>query len=59
MKGKIRVLTDINRVKQVLLEEGFHDVGIFQKWKEGQLFGLVKPINEKLEVHVRGTTITL
>jgi len=47
MKGEIRVLTDINSVKQALLKEGFHDVGVFQKWKEGQIFGLAKPINEK------------
>jgi len=47
MKGEIRVLTDINSVKQALLKESFHDVGVFQKWKEGQIFGLAKPINEK------------
>ena len=54
MKGKIKVLIDMAHVKQILLQEGFHDVYILQKWKEGQIFGFVKPIDGKLEIHVRG-----
>jgi len=54
MKGKIRVFADMDHVKQILLQEGFHDVGILQKRKEGQIFGLAKPLDENLEIHVRG-----
>jgi len=52
--GKIKVLSDINYVKQVLIKEGFYDPGILQIWKEGQVFGLAKRINKVLETHVRG-----
>jgi len=52
--GKIKVLSDINYVKQVLMKEGFYDPGILQVWKEGQVFGLAKRIGKVLETHVRG-----
>lgn len=53
-RGKIKVLTDINYVKQVLIKEGFYDPGILQIWKEGQVFGLAKHLGKVLETHVRG-----
>jgi len=52
--GKIKVLSDINYVKQVLMNEGFYDPGILQVWKEGQVFGLAKRIGKVLETHIRG-----
>ncbi|MEM3448494.1 MAG: hypothetical protein QXP38_06405, partial [Nitrososphaerota archaeon] len=52
--GGIEVYMDLDTVKSLLMREGFYDPGILQKRKEGQEFGLVKPINELIEVHVRG-----
>ncbi|MEM3423933.1 MAG: hypothetical protein QXE51_05150 [Nitrososphaeria archaeon] len=52
--GGMKVYMDLDTFKNLLMREGFYDPGIFQKWKEGQEFGLVKPINELIEVHVRG-----
>jgi len=43
-----------NYIKKLLLEEGFYDTGILQSWKEGQMFGLAKPLENLLEVHIRG-----
>jgi hypothetical protein len=40
-------------VKDVLVREGFRDT-LLQIWKPGQVFGLVKPLDEVYEVHVRG-----
>jgi len=50
----IRVFTDLTTIKKLLLEEGFYDTGILQSWKEGQVFGLAKPLENLLEVHIRG-----
>jgi len=56
--GAIQVLNaDIDTIKSIFQDEGFHEPGVFgilQKKKEGQKFGLIKPINEDLEIHVRG-----
>ena len=52
--GAIRVFTDLTTIKKLLLEEGFYDTGILQSWKEGQMFGLAKPLENLLEVHIRG-----
>jgi hypothetical protein len=52
--GAIRVFTDLNIIKKLLLQEGFYDAGILQNWKEGQVFGLAKPLENLLEVHIRG-----
>ena len=41
-------------VKEILIQEGFTDPTPLQIWKEGQIFGLVKKIDEDLEMHVRG-----
>lgn len=54
MSGAIKVLVNLDIVKNVLLKEGFYDPGILQTWKKGQVFGLVKPLNKLIEVHVRG-----
>jgi len=43
----------LDRVKEVLSEEGFRDTPL-QVWKPGQVFGLVKPLDDVYEVHVRG-----
>lgn len=52
--GGIKIFTDLNVIKELLLQEGFYDPGILQCWKEGQVFGLVKSLNDFLEIHVRG-----
>jgi len=54
MSGAIKVFADLNDIKEILMREGFYDPGILQTWKEGQEFGFSKPLNELLEVHVRG-----
>jgi len=54
MSGAIKVFINLNVVRETLIQEGFHDPGILQTWKEGQVFSLVKPLNELLEMHVRG-----
>ena len=43
----------LERVKQALYVEGFRDT-FLQVWKEGQVFGLVKKIDDIWEMHVRG-----
>lgn len=53
MYGAIRVYVDLEVVKRILLNEGFYEP-LLQEWREGQVFGLVKPLNELIEVHVRG-----
>ncbi len=53
--GPVRVrVGDMEIIKRILIEEGFVDPSPFQIWKEGQVFGLIKRINENFEVHVRG-----
>ena len=52
--GAVRVSTDLTIIKKLLLQEGFYDAGILQGWKEGQVFGLAKPLENLLEVHIRG-----
>jgi hypothetical protein len=42
----------LDRVKDVLVREGFRDA-LLQVWKPGQVFGLVKPLDDVNEVHVR------
>jgi hypothetical protein len=39
--------------RQTLLAEGFKDVGFFQIWKRGQLFGHGRPLAVDTEWHVR------
>jgi hypothetical protein len=51
--GVIKVYVDLRVVKQILLNEGFYEP-LLQGWRKGQVFGLVKPLNELVEVHVRG-----
>jgi hypothetical protein len=51
--GAIKVYVDLEVVRWILLSEGFHEP-LLQGWKEGRVFGLVKPLNELVEVHVRG-----
>jgi len=51
--GVIKVYVDLGVVKQILLSEGFYEP-LLQGWRKGQVFGLVKPLNELVEVHVRG-----
>jgi hypothetical protein len=51
--GVIKVYVDLRVVKQILLSEGFYEP-LLQGWRKGQVFGLVKPLNELVEVHVRG-----
>ena len=41
-------------VKGALVSEGFTDPSPLQVWKPGQVFGLVRSVNDKLEMHVRG-----
>lgn len=41
-------------VETVLIEEGFTDPSPLQVWKPGQVFGLTRSIDDKLEMHVRG-----
>ena len=43
----------LERVKQVLIEEGFRDTRL-QIQKPNQIFGLVKKINNMWEMHFRG-----
>jgi len=52
-KGKILVLDNIDRVKDILIKEGFREP-MLQTVKEGQVFGLIKPLDEVYEVHIRG-----
>jgi len=51
--GAIRVYVGLEVVKRILLSEGFYEP-LLQKRKRGQVFGLIKPLNELVEVHVRG-----
>ena len=53
-KGSVRVFADMDRVKEILLREGFADPTPLQVQKEGQVFGLIKRISNDLEMHVRG-----
>ncbi len=43
----------LDRAKEALIKEGFRDT-LLQVWKPGQVFGLVKPLDDTYEVHVRG-----
>ncbi len=43
----------LERVKGVLIQEGFHDTKL-QTIKQGQVFGLVKKVDGIWEMHVRG-----
>ncbi len=52
--GAVKVYCSSTFVKRILLNEGFRDAVFLQRWKDGQVFGLVKPLNGLLEVHVRG-----
>ena len=52
--GNIRVFSDLEIVRDTLLKEGFVNAGLLQIWKPGQVFGLVKRVDDKYEVHVRG-----
>jgi len=51
--GAIKVHRDLEVARRILLSEGFHEP-LLQGWRGGQVFGLVKPLNELVEVHVRG-----
>jgi hypothetical protein len=51
--GAIKVHRDLEVVRRILLSEGFYEP-LLQGWRKGQVFGLVKPLNELVEVHVRG-----
>jgi len=53
-KAPIKVFADMERIKEILIHEGFVDPTPLQTWKEGQVFGLVKKVNNDLEMHVRG-----
>ena len=52
--GNIEVFTNLEVIKGVILQEGFYDPVILQNLKDNQVFGLVKPLNDLVEVHVRG-----
>jgi len=52
MSGRVWVPC-LDCVKDVLVKEGFRDT-LLQVWKPGQVFGLVKPLDDTYEVHVRG-----
>jgi len=43
----------LDRAKEVLIKEGFRDTPL-QIWKPEQVFGLVKPLDDVYEIHVRG-----
>jgi hypothetical protein len=54
-KGHVRIVSvTIEEIKGIFLREGYVDPTPLQHVKEGQLFGLVKKIGDKLENHVRG-----
>jgi len=54
MGGSIRVFTDIKLIEEILISrEGFRKT-ILQFRKEGQVFGVIKPINNFFEIHIRG-----
>jgi hypothetical protein len=52
MSGRVWVPC-LDCVKDVLVREGFRGTPL-QVWKPGQVFGLVKPLDDVYEVHVRG-----
>jgi len=56
--GPIQVFDiEINDLESIFRAEGFRDPGLlgaFQERKTGQKFGLIKPVNDKLEIHIRG-----
>jgi len=53
-RGPLRVfVNDMQEVERILEREGFSST-ILQIVKEGQVFGLVKKVNDVLEFHVRG-----
>lgn len=41
-------------VEEALEAEGFSDPGILQNYKDGQVFGVVKDLDETWQMHVRG-----
>lgn len=52
LHGDIR--RELTRVEEILEAEGFIDPGILQNHKDGQIFGLVKDLDETWQMHVRG-----
>ena len=48
------IQTLLARTKVALISEGFLDPGLMQLKKTGQVFGLVKRLDETWEMHVRG-----
>jgi len=42
----------LDDLKHFLLREGFHHT-FWQKWKKGQVFGLVKRLSFKKQLHIR------
>ncbi len=52
MYGTVRVNVELERVREVLLKEGFREP-LLQLRREGQVFGMVKELSDTLEVHVR------
>jgi len=54
MSGPIRVSVDIKLVRDILIKkEGFRKTRLQFK-KKGQVFGVIKPVGNILEIHVRG-----
>jgi len=43
----------VERFRRTLLAEGFRNVGLFQIWKKGQMFGYARRLGTNLEWHVR------
>jgi hypothetical protein len=43
----------IEQLRRSLIVEGFENVGFFQIWKHGQIFGYSRRLNGYLEWHVR------
>jgi hypothetical protein len=54
LKGPIRIFAnDMQVLEKIFEREGFSST-VFQIFKEGQVFGLIKQVNDELELHVRG-----
>lgn len=50
----VRILPEqLHTFERVLKHEGFWNAGLFQFWKQGQLYGYVKSLGNDLEWHVR------
>lgn len=55
VRGPVKVLVnEMEKIRNILLREGFSDPAPLQTWKDGQVFGLVKKVTHMLEMHVRG-----